>query len=277
MILSWFFIGFWYHPCCNIFRCPWGFSDTWLPFYSPSPPHRIPHKLPKLSSLPAPETTKKIHEKPIPKTTQKKSVSVSLASMDDVRLPVKWMNRIGIIVWKWCVLLCVKVAICHCFWCPASSLDSPAICTATAVWSKLPLLYVHSSESQSLLLQAECQTHKKSKTTSPICNVICIQNAYNLYLDTLFVHDLIILVQDMIFVVRVQKSLHQGLSVNPKKRERSGGRRTPDYQLSTDSVSLSLIIMEVQNDHIGRLSTHQTPWFFLSWLWEGRLRWYRIS
>lgn len=64
------FIGFWHHPCCNIFRCPWGFSDTWLPFYLP--PHRIPHKLPKLSSLPAPETTKKIHEKPIPKTTQKK-------------------------------------------------------------------------------------------------------------------------------------------------------------------------------------------------------------
>ena len=45
------------------------------------------------------------------------------------------------------------------------------------------------------------------------------------------------------------KSLHQGLSVNPKKRERSGGRRTPDYQLSTDLVSLSLIIMDVQNDH----------------------------
>ena len=37
------------------------------------------------------------------KPHKKKNVSVSLASMDDVRLPVKSMNRIGIIVWKWCV------------------------------------------------------------------------------------------------------------------------------------------------------------------------------
>ena len=115
---------------------------------------------------------------------------------------------------------------------------------------------------------------RERKTTSPICNVICIQNGYNLYLDTLFVHELIILVQDMIFVVRVQKVFTKSyLSTEKKKKERSGGRRTPDSQLSTDLVSLSLIIMEVQNDHIGRPSTHQTqtPWFFLSWLWEGRL------
>ena len=52
---------------------------------------------------------------------------------------------------------------CHCFWCPASSLDSPAICTATAVWSKLPLLYFHSGESQSLLLREKMPNEQKSK------------------------------------------------------------------------------------------------------------------
>ncbi len=101
---------------------------------------------------------------------------------------------------------------CHCFWCPASSLDSPAICTATAVWSKLPLLYFHSGESQSLLLRVKCETNKKVKSTSTICNVICPG----------------------------AKSLHQDLSVNRKKE------RSPDaWQIisPSDLVTLSPIIM----------------------------------
>ena len=109
---------------------------------------------------------------------------------------------------------------------------------------------------------------RERKTTSPICNVTCIQHGYNLYLDTLFVHELIILVQDMIFVVRVQKVFTKSY-LSTQTRKDLGGR-LPDYQLYTDLVSLSLIIMEVENDHIGRPSTHQTQIHVFPFMIVGR-------